>query len=161
MVRMEKAVAERDFETFGKITMEDSNQFHATCLDTWPPIFYLNDTSKAVINEVHCLNEQQGRIAAAYTFDAGPNAVIFCEEKDVVSVAHKMSAAFPPAEGTPLSQHIADAELLKKVEAHGKWVPDNDFAGKVKYIIHTKIGRGPLLMPESDSLVNLTTGMPK
>ena len=30
---------------------------------------------------------------------------------------------------------------------------DKAFAGKVKYIIHTKIGRGPNPMPESDSLV--------
>jgi diphosphomevalonate decarboxylase len=28
--------------------MADSNQFHATCLDTLPPIFYLNDTSRQV-----------------------------------------------------------------------------------------------------------------
>ena len=35
--------AGRDFETFGQLTMADSNQFHATCLDTYPPIFYLND----------------------------------------------------------------------------------------------------------------------
>ena len=121
-------VRAKDFEAFGKLTMEDSNQvcctrlrrvgfvhasggrppsnllvlpaafppfihrpraasrqFHATCLDTWPPIFYLNDTSKAVIQEVHAFNEEQGRIAAAYTFDAGPNAVVFCEEKDLVA----------------------------------------------------------------------------
>ena len=43
--------------------------------------------------------------------------------------------------------------LLKKVQAHGKWEADKDYAGKVKYIIHTKIGRGPMPMPESHSLV--------
>ena len=161
MQRMEQAVLKKDFEAFAKLTMEDSNQFHATCLDTWPPIFYLNDTSKAVIQEVHAFNEEQGRLAAAYTFDAGPNAVIFCQEKDLVAVAHRMSAAFPPAEGTPLSQHLTDAELLKKVEAHGKWEADKAFAGKVKYIIHTRVGRGPEPMPESASLVDLSTGLPK
>lgn len=41
-----EAYANRDFETFGRITMQDSNQFHAVCLDTYPPIFYMNDTSK-------------------------------------------------------------------------------------------------------------------
>lgn len=28
---------------------QDSNQFHAICLDTYPPIFYLNDVSKQII----------------------------------------------------------------------------------------------------------------
>jgi diphosphomevalonate decarboxylase len=30
--------------------LQDSNSFHSTCLDTYPPIFYLNDTSKTIIN---------------------------------------------------------------------------------------------------------------
>jgi diphosphomevalonate decarboxylase len=45
---MEEAYRKRDFATFGKLAMQDSNQFHATCLDTYPPIFYLNDTSRQV-----------------------------------------------------------------------------------------------------------------
>ena len=35
---------------------QDSNQFHAVCLDTYPPIFYLNDTSKKIIDICHKLN---------------------------------------------------------------------------------------------------------
>ena len=61
--------------------MQDSNQFHAVCLDTYPPIFYMNDTSKAIIRLVHALNAFNGSICAAYTFDAGPNAVIYTLEK--------------------------------------------------------------------------------
>jgi diphosphomevalonate decarboxylase len=38
-----------DFPTFACITMQDSNQFHAVALDTDPPIFYLNDVSRAII----------------------------------------------------------------------------------------------------------------
>lgn len=44
--QMEKAIKSMDFAEFAKITCVDSNQFHATCLDTSPPIFYLNDTSR-------------------------------------------------------------------------------------------------------------------
>lgn len=51
------------------------------CLDTYPPIFYMNDTSKAIIRLVHALNALNGSICAAYTFDAGPNAVIYTLEK--------------------------------------------------------------------------------
>jgi diphosphomevalonate decarboxylase len=75
---IEEAYVNRDFETFGKITMQDSNQFHATCLDTYPPIFYLNDISRIIIRIVHVINAHYGNIRAAYTFDAGPNAVIYC-----------------------------------------------------------------------------------
>jgi diphosphomevalonate decarboxylase len=38
---MEQAILDRDFDTFAKLTMKDSNEFHAVCLDTFPPIFYL------------------------------------------------------------------------------------------------------------------------
>ena len=31
---LKAAYLAKDFEEFGKITMQDSNQFHATCLDT-------------------------------------------------------------------------------------------------------------------------------
>jgi len=41
MKEMEKAIQARDFETFGKITMMESNSFHAVCLDTVPSIEYL------------------------------------------------------------------------------------------------------------------------
>jgi diphosphomevalonate decarboxylase len=78
---IEAAYLARDFETFGRITMQDSNQFHAVCLDTYPPIFYMNDVSKAVIRVVHVVNAYFGCVKAAYTFDAGPNAVIYTLEK--------------------------------------------------------------------------------
>jgi len=40
-----------------EITIRDSNQFHAICLDTYPPIFYLNDFSKTIISIITKLNE--------------------------------------------------------------------------------------------------------
>jgi len=42
---MEEAIKNRDFASFTQLTCTDSNQFHAVCLDTSPPIFYMNDTS--------------------------------------------------------------------------------------------------------------------
>ncbi len=57
MREMEEAILRKDFQTFGKLAIQDSNQFHATCLDTYPPILYLNDTSRRVIQLVTRLNE--------------------------------------------------------------------------------------------------------
>jgi hypothetical protein len=39
VLKMEEAIKNRDFESFAKLTCADSNQFHAVCLDTSPPIF--------------------------------------------------------------------------------------------------------------------------
>ena len=52
-----KAIQDKDFETFARITMEDSNQFHAVCLDTFPPCVYMNDTSHSIVEMVHAYND--------------------------------------------------------------------------------------------------------
>ncbi|KAL3718873.1 hypothetical protein ACJRO7_003907 [Eucalyptus globulus] len=45
ILKMEEAIQNRDFASFAALACADSNQFHAVCLDTSPPIFYMNDTS--------------------------------------------------------------------------------------------------------------------
>jgi len=76
---MKKTILEKDFAGFAVLTMKDSNSFHAVCLDTFPPIAYLNPTSFAAIRLVGDINKKAGKTIAAYTFDAGPNAVIYFE----------------------------------------------------------------------------------
>lgn len=60
MVKMVEAIRRKDFATFAELTMKDSNQFHATCLDTYPPIFYLSSVSQHIINLVHRYNRHYG-----------------------------------------------------------------------------------------------------
>lgn len=55
-----EAIQQKDFDTFAKITMQDSNQFHAICLDTYPPCVYMNDTSHSIVNMVHEYNKYCG-----------------------------------------------------------------------------------------------------
>ncbi len=74
---LKEAILNRDFEKFGELTMRDSNQIHAICLDTYPPLFYLNKQSLDVIEFIHSLNVRYGKVVSAYTFDAGPHPVIF------------------------------------------------------------------------------------
>jgi mevalonate pyrophosphate decarboxylase len=62
LAAVERAIASCDFQQFGALTMADSNQFHATCLDTAPPIFYLNDVSRQIIGLVERWNAQAGEI---------------------------------------------------------------------------------------------------
>jgi len=62
LAKIEEAFKARDFATFGELTMADSNQFHATCLDTMPPIFYLNDTSRQAIRLVHAFNKHHKQV---------------------------------------------------------------------------------------------------
>ena len=99
MVQMEAAYMSKDFQAFGELTMRDSNQFHATCLDTFPPIFYMNDVSRQVANAVHTINASYGKIVAAYTYDAGPNAVIYVLKEDALDVLALLLIAFPAGEG--------------------------------------------------------------
>lgn len=55
---MKKCITEKDFETFAELTMKDSNQFHAVCLDSYPPLVYMNDVSHKIASLVHMYNKQ-------------------------------------------------------------------------------------------------------
>ncbi len=61
MEEMKAAIGKREFGKFAELTMRDSNQLHAVCLDTTPPCVYMNDVSHAVQEMVHQLNQKAGR----------------------------------------------------------------------------------------------------
>ncbi len=88
---IEKAIREKDLDLLSKTIMKDSNNMHATMLDTWPPIIYLTDASRDIIYGIHELNETEGECVAAYTFDAGPNAHIITLEKHREKVMDMLS----------------------------------------------------------------------
>ncbi|KAG9392125.1 Diphosphomevalonate/phosphomevalonate decarboxylase [Carpediemonas membranifera] len=73
---VESAIISKDFPKLAEEVMRDSNDLHAVCLSSYPPIVYLSASSLAVINTVHALNSSHNSPIAAYTFDAGPNAMI-------------------------------------------------------------------------------------
>ncbi|KAJ4357644.1 diphosphomevalonate decarboxylase [Didymosphaeria variabile] len=151
MAEMQKAIQEKDFEAFGKVTMMDSNSFHATCLDTYPPIFYLNDVSRAAIKVVESINAAAGKIIAAYTFDAGPNAVVYYLEENEKEVAGLFKAAIGEKDGWK-------CERGEKVEANGANLEKiKEEAGVavellkdgVSRVILTGVGEGPVKTGET------------
>ncbi|OMH86194.1 Diphosphomevalonate decarboxylase [Zancudomyces culisetae] len=180
--QMEQAILEKDFNSFATIAMKDSNQFHAVCLDTFPPIFYLNDVSRGIITLVHRFNSQVDPatgeplgIRAAYTFDAGANAVIFVLKNNVKELVEYIASHFPPATLQPTSVYFpdpfgifrsADAPTASGFEEYLKATPKTfellpTFEpGSVRRIIHTNIGDGPRNKPCSASLLNVS-GMPR
>ncbi|ORY31405.1 putative diphosphomevalonate decarboxylase [Naematelia encephala] len=159
MKAMESAITSRDFPAFAELTMADSNQFHAVCLDTSPPIFYLNDVSRAIIALVEEINRANTTPIAAYTFDAGPNAVIYAQAKDMPVIITAVKKFFPTEQEFTDPLKVGEAPLPQgfndTVVRHGGWEK-----GAVKALIHTRVGDGPRVLGESDSLLG-ENGLPK
>lgn len=55
--KMQQAIIEKNFKTFAELTMRDSNEMHAVCLETYPPCVYMNNISHSIINFVHSYND--------------------------------------------------------------------------------------------------------
>ncbi|XP_057978837.1 diphosphomevalonate decarboxylase 2-like [Malania oleifera] len=178
ILQMEEAIRNRDFPSFAQLTCADSNQFHAVCLDSSPPIFYMNDTSNRIISYVEKWNRSEETPQVAYTFDAGPNAVLIARNRKVAAaLLQRLLFYFPPHEDTDLNSYVIgdksilqDAGLkgMKDVEAlpPPPEIKDNDparkYKGDVSYFICTKPGRGPVLLSDkSQALLDPETGLPK
>eukprot|EP00899_Mesostigma_viride_P025162 jgi/Mesvir1/5830/Mv00625-RA.1 len=178
ILAMEAAIMARDFDAFGRITMADSNQLHAVCLDTQPPIFYMNDVSKRIVGIIERLNQHEGKIVAAYTFDAGPNAVIYCLDDTRDKVLHRLLYFFPPALGTPLASFITGEEALSRMglstaedlaglqpppEVQQSTRPSHALreSGLLQSIICTRAGSGASVVPApTPPLLDAATGFP-
>ena len=156
MVKMEAAYKARDFATFATLAMQDSNQFHATCLDTLPPIFYLTDASRAVIQLCHAFNEASGSVRVGYTFDAGPNAVLLTTEEFMPQVLKAVLRFFPPSlansagfvNKAELREAASRAELPPGLADKFKLTVPN----AIKYVYATGIGPGAKRLADSASI---------
>ncbi|KAK6933542.1 GHMP kinase N-terminal domain [Dillenia turbinata] len=178
IIQMEEAIKNHDFSSFANLTCADSNQFHAVCLDTSPPIFYMNNTSHRIISCVEKWNHSEETPQVAYTFDAGPNAVLIARNRKVASLLlQRMLFYFPPTPETDLNNFIlgdksilqdAGIKEMKDIDALSSppEIKDNanvpKYRGEVSYFICTRPGRGPVeLADASQALLNPETGLPK
>lgn len=164
---METAIKNRSLASFLELTMRDSNSFHSVCLDSYPPIKYMNETSFEVVKFVHafndfCLKTSFGSIQAGYTFDAGPNPSIFLSDLSLPLFYTCVNEYFPPLDKNVRGQPPPDlvpipSDLKSALESAGvKKLP-----ASLKYLINTKIGPGPLVCEEGESLIDSKTGTPK
>ncbi|KAJ7970573.1 Diphosphomevalonate decarboxylase [Quillaja saponaria] len=178
ILQMEEAIKHRDFPSFAQLTCADSNQFHAVCLDTSPPIFYMNDTSHRIISIVEKWNRSEETPQVAYTFDAGPNAVLIARNRKTAALLlQRLLYYFPPNPDTDVDSYIiGDKSILKDAGLEGRTdvealspppeikdnIPSQKYEGGVSYFICTRPGRGPVLLSdESQALLNSETGLPK
>jgi len=165
---IEQAWLDKDFATFGRLTMMDSNQFHATCLDTHPPIFYLNDVSTSIIRIVHAYNKWAGEIRAAYTFDAGPNAVIYTTQKNDTELGALLYTFYPSSINNNKNDYVSNEQFLSKLnnytldptllEAVAK-TGRTPTPGDVKKIYYTKSGPGPQTLDTKYAIIDPQTGL--
>jgi len=154
MKAMISAIQAKDFETFAELTMADSNSFHAVCLDTVPPIFYLNDYSRAAIRIVEEINKCAGRKVAAYTFDAGPNAVIYYDAPNEAIVLGTLKSVLENVPGWSPKAASIKSQLP---DGFNKNLIDS-MQGGVSRIILTSVGSGPVKMSPEKSLLGPTGG---
>jgi diphosphomevalonate decarboxylase len=140
--RLIEAIKIKDFNTFAKIVMMDSNQFHAVCMDTYPPVIYLNEQSKHLINLVHAYNQIDGNevFKVAYTFDAGPNSFCFIRQEHVEEFLSLLKHFYPSTMNNDVHKHVSnDKEKIPLINL--PIMPD-----VLERIVLTKIGFGPKII---------------
>ncbi|KAL7668884.1 hypothetical protein ACOME3_009566 [Neoechinorhynchus agilis] len=170
--RMLNAIETKDFNEFSEIVMKESNKLHAICMDTYPPLLYLNDASRAFINFVHQVNafsnEEGEPNRLAYSFDAGPNAFCFADRKDTVAALLKIVQTFATVQKLSIvkkldnlthdycsgfrienSDNDMETNVLTSGMPNGRMVVINEsvftFVSHLKDIIITKPGPAPLV----------------
>ncbi|CCE90109.1 diphosphomevalonate decarboxylase MVD1 TDEL_0A07770 [Torulaspora delbrueckii] len=161
---MKKSIREKNWPLFAELTMKDSNSFHATCLDTFPPIFYMNDTSKKIIKLCHQINAFYNETVVAYTFDAGPNAVLYYLKENehklfafIYRTFNKVSGWETKFSSDELAQFIKhfDTTVAKDLD----FEIDDELCQGVSKVILTQVGPGP--QPTDECLIDTATGLPK
>ncbi|KAF9424606.1 hypothetical protein HW555_000417 [Spodoptera exigua] len=153
-----QAIKEKDFPKFAEITMKDSNQFHAVCLDSYPPFVYMTDVSHLIVDLIHKYNELSGSTKVAYTFDAGPNACLYLLEKDVPQVLSLIRHVFPSSNPHQFVTGLKTNEVALNSEL--KSICQPQVKDLIKYVIHTKVGEGPTEITDGSHLLD-DAGLPK
>lgn len=102
-------------------------------------------------------------VQVAYSYDAGPNAVLFVETKNVPELLSLIKYYFPPTEEQLNYFHgIVDLQGIRDLDKDiisSITLPPSP--GALKYIIHTKVGDGPQVVNNVEEALIGTDGLPK
>lgn len=89
ITRIERAMNDKDFRTFGEVVEEDCLDMHHVMQTQVPPLMYWNEATRVVMNEVK--QWRKNGIPVYFTIDAGPNVHLICEGKDETRVLEAVS----------------------------------------------------------------------
>lgn len=109
---VETALGMRDFPRLAVAVTADSNQCVACAMDTSPPAIYLSSSSHKIIAMIERINLSLERVAVAYSFGAGPGALLLTTEADLPMLLWRLLYHFPPDAGVDLGDYCDDRELL-------------------------------------------------
>ena len=158
LIEVKSAIASRDFRAFAEICMKESNQLHAICRDTFPPLQYLNDASHTVIQFVHAYNRYHKTCCLAYTFDAGPNAFLFTLDDYTRDVAQSLHYFFGPKENGLTSKFIRGMTVSCD-NLVANCLQFERCPNLVNYVILSRPGPGPNELLEKH-LISSENGLP-
>lgn len=103
----------------------------------------MNDISRAAIRAVEAINTKAGKTVAAYTFDAGPNCVVYYLEED----SNTILGAFHQAIGGEVSGwKEGSAGVKSTVELEASLAAT--LKEGVSRVIMTGVGEGPIQTEE-------------
>ena len=92
LVKIKKAIKEKDFITFGEITESNGMKMHATMLGATPPISYWEPDSVKAINKVKEI--RNNGIPCYVTMDAGPNVKVLCRQSQMSDILNELKTSF-------------------------------------------------------------------
>ncbi|MDP2438655.1 MAG: hypothetical protein Q8P67_23170 [archaeon] len=155
MVQISEAIVKRDMPTFAELTMLDSDDFHNICHHSIPPLHYMNAVSFRLQKLVRAFNAFRGHVHTAYTYDAGPNAVIYLLNDELPLFLAAVNHFFP--QDAPIrtqEDHLRDPvaaspELVHFIASHSGLEPT---ASQLAYVLHTQVGPGPALLSSDECL---------
>lgn len=88
LLTCKQALLERNFKVFAEVVEKDSNLMHAVMMTSYPPLFYWEPTSVAVMKAVPEWRKEG--LEVCYTLDAGPNVHCICKRNDSKEVITRL-----------------------------------------------------------------------